>query len=175
MNPRSAAYEAAEDDRAPLPCLSGDGGTRTRTLPRDRRTRYPVAPRPRERLLIAPPADAGPPEGLERESRPRQARGNGHPAADGTILRTRTPTVVKDPASLERLRPAWRVALRRRGNWSIPSAVDGGLGSHPLTWLAQRDDAIESLKCRLGPDDWANAHTRGRPGAMERQVIARSG
>src|SRR2546430_15679451 len=44
------------------------------------------------RELLAPPADEGPPSRHQRESRPRQARRNGHPAADGTILLLHTHT-----------------------------------------------------------------------------------
>src|SRR6266568_4225965 len=92
---------------APLPCSSGDGGTRTRTLPRDRRTRCPVAPRPREPHLLAPPADAGPPvetpTGVASSSGPpERAPGRRYdPAAAHTLRRL-------SMSALKTCRPAWR-------------------------------------------------------------------
>src|SRR6266705_2292703 len=148
---------------APLPCSSGDGGTRTRTLPRDRRTRCPVAPRPREPHLLAPPADAGPPvetpTGVASSSGPPErapGRRRHDPAAAHTHRRL-------SMSALKTCRPAWRIA--QAGRLDHPLGRRRRLPTHPLSVPAQPDVAIEPIECRLGRDDWADAHTRGRPDA----------
>ena len=107
--------------------------------------------------------------GVASSSRPAR---NGHPAADVTMRCRRTPTVVKEPLP-KTLRPAWRVASRRRGESSVPWTVGGGLGSHAAE-AAQREVTIAAPERAWGDDAGANAHTRGLPGAIWRQAIARS-
>ncbi len=87
-NPRSAAYEAAEDDRTPLPCSVGRCVSHTGTagfepapsrVTGERAHQLRHAPEPccrsqRQRTR-------GRPAEHRRESRPRQALRRGHPAA----------------------------------------------------------------------------------------------
>lgn len=90
----------------------------------------------------------GRPSRHQRESRPRQARRNGHPAAGGTIvlLHTHSTVVNERPPHPKALRPTWRIAQAGRLDHPLrPKAGDYGRIRSPylrnLTLLASRSNA----------------------------------
>ena len=177
-NPRSAAYEAAEDDRLLYPARAGTAGLEPAPfrVTGGRAVRLRHAPVNQDLNRAAGGRGAARRDTNGSRVLVRPAGTGTRPPAARSCCCTHTPTVVNErppsPAPQKHFAPPG--VLRRRGDWTIPSDGCGRLRSHPLSVPAQPDVAIEPIECRLGRDDWADAHTRGRPGAM-RQAIARSG
>ena len=195
-NPRPRGPEPRALPTAPLLGDGVTGGNRTR-VPRFTASCSPLELRSQSQRWDSNPRVQSPePRWHNRYacSRRRRTRGrrrdtNGsrvlvRPAGTGTrpptarsYCCTHTPTVINErpplpPSPPKTLRPAWRIA--QAGRLDHPLGRGGRLRSHPLSVPAQPDVAIEPIECRLGRDEWADAHTRGPPGAM-RQAIARSG